>query len=114
MILSPLNALLLLALLLSANFALATNMLPRQRWISSLGFVMLIIVVSITARMSGWGEFSPYPIISLVLRCLSCSSLVQNLQMILLPVSTLFLLRLIARLSTRTRFGLSSCSIDKK
>ena len=61
MILSPLNALLLLALLLSANFALATNMLPRQRWISSLGFVMLIIVVSITARMSGWGEFSPYP-----------------------------------------------------
>ena len=36
-------------------------MLPRQRWISSLGFVMLIIVVSITARMSGWGEFSPYP-----------------------------------------------------
>ena len=61
MILSPLNALLLLALLLSANFALATNMLPRQRWISSLGFVMLIIVVSITAQMSGWGEFSPYP-----------------------------------------------------
>ena len=61
MILSPLNALLLLALLLSANFALATNMLPRQRWISSLGFVMLIIVVSITAQMRGWGEFSPYP-----------------------------------------------------
>jgi hypothetical protein len=61
MILSPLNALLLLALLLSANFALATNMFPRQRWISSLGFVMLIIVVSITAQMSGWGEFSPYP-----------------------------------------------------
>ncbi|MDB9970404.1 FHA domain-containing protein [Porticoccaceae bacterium] len=61
MILSPLNALLILALLLSANFALATNMLPRQRWISSLGFVMLIIVVSITAQMSGWGEFSPYP-----------------------------------------------------
>jgi len=61
MILSPLNALLLLALLLSANFALTTNMFPRQRWISSLGFVMLIIVVSITAQMSGWGEFSPYP-----------------------------------------------------
>ena len=61
MILSPINALLLLALLLSANFALATNMLPRQRWISSLCFVMLIIIVSITAQMRGWGEFSPYP-----------------------------------------------------
>lgn len=61
MILSPLNALLILGLLLSANFALATNMLPRQRWISSLGFVMLVIVVSITGQLSGWGEFSPYP-----------------------------------------------------
>ena len=61
LILSPLNALLILAFLLSANFALATNMMPRQRWISSLGFVMLIIVVSISAQLKGWGEFSPYP-----------------------------------------------------
>lgn len=60
-ILLPLVAIALGVLLLSANFALATNMLPRQRWIASLGFVMLIIVVSITARMSGWGEFSAYP-----------------------------------------------------
>jgi len=61
MIVSPVIALLLVALLLSSNFALATTMLPRQRWISSLGFVMLLIVVSITAQMSEWGEFSPYP-----------------------------------------------------
>jgi pSer/pThr/pTyr-binding forkhead associated (FHA) protein len=61
MILLPLAALSIAALLLSANFALATNMLPRQRWVSSLGFVMTIIVVSISAQISGWGEFSPYP-----------------------------------------------------
>ncbi len=61
LVLSPLIALVLAALLLSANFALATNMLPRQRWVSALGFVMLIIVVSITAQVSQWGEFSPYP-----------------------------------------------------
>ena len=60
-ILLPPVAIALGALLLSANFALATNLLPRQRWIASFGFVMLIIVVSITARMSGWGEFSAYP-----------------------------------------------------
>ena len=61
LVLSPLIALMLAALLLSANFALATNMLPRQRWVSALGFVMLIFVVSITAQVSQWGEFSPYP-----------------------------------------------------
>ncbi|MDG1494842.1 MAG: FHA domain-containing protein [Porticoccaceae bacterium] len=61
LVLSPLIALVLAALLLSANFALATNMLPRQRWVSALGFVMLIFVVSITAQVSQWGEFSPYP-----------------------------------------------------
>lgn len=61
LVLTPLIALLLAGLLLSANFALATNMLPRQRWVSALGFVMLIIVVSITAQVSQWGEFSPYP-----------------------------------------------------
>ena len=61
LILTPLIALLLAGLLLSSNFALATNMLPRQRWVSAVGFVMLIIVVSITAQVSQWGEFSPYP-----------------------------------------------------
>lgn len=61
MIMLPLLAMLLATLLLSANFALATNMLPRQRWISALGFVMLVIVVSISGQLSGWGEFSPYP-----------------------------------------------------
>ena len=61
LVLKPLIALSFAGLLLSANFALATNMLPRQRWVSALGFVMLIIVVSITAQVSQWGEFSPYP-----------------------------------------------------
>ena len=61
LVLKPLIALSVAGVLLSANFALATNMLPRQRWVSALGFVMLIIVVSITAQVSQWGEFSPYP-----------------------------------------------------
>ena len=57
----PLFALLLVALLLSANFALATTMIARQRWITSVGFVGLILVVSIASQMQQWGEFSPYP-----------------------------------------------------
>lgn len=57
----PLFVLSLVAILLSANFALATNMLARQRWVSSIGFVALILVVSIATQMQQWGEFSPYP-----------------------------------------------------
>ena len=57
----PLFTLLLVALLLSANFALATTMIARQRWITSVGFVVLILVVTITSQMQQWGEFSPYP-----------------------------------------------------
>lgn len=57
----PLFTLLLAALLLSANFALATTMMARQRWITSVGFVGLILVVSIASQMQQWGEFSPYP-----------------------------------------------------
>jgi len=57
----PLFTLLLVALLLSANFALATTMMARQRWITSVGFVGLILVVSIASQMQQWGEFSPYP-----------------------------------------------------
>ena len=57
----PLFTLLLVALLLSANFALATTMIARQRWITSVGFVGLILVVSIASQMQQWGEFSPYP-----------------------------------------------------
>ncbi len=58
---APLFGLLLGAILLSANFALATNMLARQRWITSAGFIALLIVISITSQMKQWGEFSPYP-----------------------------------------------------
>ena len=36
-------------------------MLARQRWITSVGFVALLIVISITSQMQQWGEFSPYP-----------------------------------------------------
>jgi hypothetical protein len=57
----PLFVLLLVAILLSANFALATNMLARQRWAASIGFVALILVISIATQMQQWGEFSPYP-----------------------------------------------------
>ncbi len=58
---APLIALLLVALLLSANFALATSMMARQRWITSVGFVLLILVVSTANQLQQWGEFSPYP-----------------------------------------------------
>ena len=58
---APLFGLLLGAILLSANFALATNMLARQRWITSAGFIALLIVISITSQMKQLGEFSPYP-----------------------------------------------------
>jgi hypothetical protein len=57
----PLFNLLLVALLLSANFALATTMLARQRWITSIGFVVLVFAVSIASQLQQWGEFSPYP-----------------------------------------------------
>jgi len=57
----PLFTLLLVAVLLSANFALATTMMARQRWITSVGFVVLILVVTITSQMQQWGEFSQYP-----------------------------------------------------
>ncbi len=58
---SPLISLMLVAVLLSANFALATTMLARQRWITSIGFVALILVVTVASQMKQWGEFSPYP-----------------------------------------------------
>lgn len=58
----PLFSLLLVAVLLSANFALATHMQARQRWITSIAFVALVMVVSIATRMQQWGEFSPYPV----------------------------------------------------
>jgi hypothetical protein len=58
---APLFILVLVAVLLSANFALATSMLARQRWITSIGFVLLILVVSVVSQMQQWGEFSPYP-----------------------------------------------------
>lgn len=60
-IVAPLCNLALIAVLLSANFALATNMLARQRWITSAGFVGLILVVIVADQMQQWGEFSPYP-----------------------------------------------------
>jgi len=60
-VVAPLFILALVAVLLSANFALATSMLPRQRWVTSIGFVLLIMVVSIANQMQQWGEFSPYP-----------------------------------------------------
>lgn len=58
---APLANLVLVAVLLSANFALATSMLARQRWITSVGFVLLILVVSVANQLQEWGEFSPYP-----------------------------------------------------
>mgnify|MGYP006073694279 CR=1 FL=1 len=58
---APLFNLSLVAVLLSANFALATNMLARQRWITSVGLVVLILIVSIANQIQAWGEFSPYP-----------------------------------------------------
>lgn len=58
---APLFILALLAVLLSANFALATSMLARQRWITSIGFVLLILIVTVANQMQQWGEFSPYP-----------------------------------------------------
>ena len=58
---APLINLMLVAVLLAANFALATSMLARQRWITSVGFVLLILVVNIASEMLQWGEFSPYP-----------------------------------------------------
>ncbi len=60
-VVAPLIALLLVALLLSANFALATSMLARQRWITSLGFVLLLLVVSTASQLQQWGEFSAFP-----------------------------------------------------
>ena len=60
-IVAPLCNLALIALLLSANFALATNMLARQRWITSASFVGLTLVVIVANQMQQWGEFSPYP-----------------------------------------------------
>jgi hypothetical protein len=57
----PLFGLLLLGLLLSAMLALASNLLPRQRWSTSLGFVILLLVVSMASRLADWGEFSAYP-----------------------------------------------------
>jgi hypothetical protein len=58
---APLFILSLVAVLLSANFALATSMLARQRWITSIGFVLFILIVSVANQMQQWGEFSPYP-----------------------------------------------------
>ena len=60
-VVAPLIMLSLIAILFSANFALATNMLARQRWISSIGFVTLLLFISIATQMQEWGEFSPYP-----------------------------------------------------
>ena len=59
--LAPLCNLVLVAVLLSANFALATNMLARQRWITALSIAGFILVVIVADQMKGWGEFSPYP-----------------------------------------------------
>ena len=58
---APLCSLVLVAVLLSANFALATNMLARQRWITAASFAGLILVVTVANQMEEWGEFSPYP-----------------------------------------------------
>ncbi len=58
---APLLNLMLVAVLLAANFALATSMLARQRWITSVGFVLLLLIVSVANQMQQWGEFSPYP-----------------------------------------------------
>jgi hypothetical protein len=58
---APLFILSLVAVLLSANFALATSMIARQRWITSIGFVLFILIVSVANQMQQWGEFSPYP-----------------------------------------------------
>jgi len=58
---APLINLTLVAVLLAANFALATSMLARQRWITSVGFVLLLLIVSTANQMQQWGEFSPYP-----------------------------------------------------
>ena len=60
-VVAPLINMMLVAVLLAANFALATSMLARQRWISSVGFVLLLLVVSVASQMQQWGEFSPYP-----------------------------------------------------
>lgn len=51
----------LLALLLSANIALATNLLPVYRWISACGITVLIVVMTLANSLQRWGEFSPYP-----------------------------------------------------
>ena len=60
-VVAPLINMMLVAVLLAANFALATSMLARQRWISSVGFVLLLLVISVASQMQQWGEFSPYP-----------------------------------------------------
>ena len=58
---APLCNLVLVAVLLAANFALATNMLARQRWITAASFAGLILVVIVANQMEEWGEFSPHP-----------------------------------------------------
>ena len=58
-------SMLVAALLLSANFALATTMMRDRRWITSVGFVVLVLVVSISARCSSGASFLPTRNISL-------------------------------------------------
>jgi len=47
--------------LISANLALATSMTSRTRWLTSVGFLGIILLVVAANEMKRWGDFSPRP-----------------------------------------------------
>ena len=58
---SQLFVLAIIAVLISANLALATTMNWRSRWLASSIFVGIFLLIIVAGQIKRWGEFSPRP-----------------------------------------------------
>ena len=51
----------ILVVLVSANLALSTHMSWHLRWLTSVGFAGIFLLVGLAGEIKRWGEFSPRP-----------------------------------------------------
>lgn len=58
---SQLFVLAIIAVLISANLALATTMNWRSRWLASSIFVGIFLLIIVAGQIKRWGEFTPRP-----------------------------------------------------
>ena len=58
---SQLLVLVIIAVLISANLALATSMNWRSRWLASSSFVGILLLIIVAGEIKRWGEFSSRP-----------------------------------------------------